>query len=230
LFFTIYINLFTIYWLAKYVIGMTEKDTIKSDTTVKSLQILTAEPAPLGLIGLAIAALVLASTNLKLASSTAESLMIPWILFLGATAQLIAGLMDYKRNNIFGATTFTTYSLLWYSTSLTLFITIFTGVKFDFTHYAYGLIGFLIFSIILTVASLMTNKTLFAILLFIDLAIAALVLNILCKTATEIVGVFLILVSAFSFYGAAGVLLNNMAGKTVLPLGKAIITPKKSSA
>ena len=229
MFFAIRINLFIIYWLAKYVISMTEKDTIKSETTVKSLPILAAEPAPLGLIGLAIAALVLASTDLKLASSAAESLMIPWTLFLGATAQLIAGIMDFRRNNIFGATTFTTYSLLWYSVSLTLFITIFTGVKFDITHYAYGLIGFLIFSIILTVASLMTNKTLFAILLFIDLAIVALVLNILCKTAAEIVGVFLVLVSAFSFYGAAGVLLNNMAGKTVLPLGKAIITPKKSS-
>ena len=228
MFFAIRINLLIIYWLAKYVISMTEKDTIKSETIVKSLPILAAEPAPLGLIGLAIAALVLASTDLKLASSAAKSLMIPWTLFLGATAQLIAGIMDYKRNNIFGATAFTTYSLLWYSVSLTLFITIFTGVKFDITHYAYGLIGFLIFSIILTVASLMTNKTLFAILLFIDLAIFALVLNILCKTAAEIVGVFLVLVSVFSFYGAAGVLLNNMAGKTVLPLGKAIITPKKS--
>ena len=208
---------------------MTEKDTIKSETTIKSLPILAAEPAPLGLIGLAIAALVLASTDLKLASSAAKSLMIPWTLFLGATAQLIAGIMDFKRNNIFGATAFTTYSLLWYSVSLTLFITIFfKDIPVDITHYAYGLIGFLIFSIILTVASLMTNKTLFAILLFIDLAIFALVLNILCKTATEIVGVFLVLVSVFSFYGAAGVLLNNMAGKTVLPLGKAIITPKKS--
>lgn len=228
MFFAIRINLFIIYWFAKYVISMTEKDTIKSETTVKSLPILAAEPTPLGLIGLAIAALVLASTDFKLASSTAESLMIPWTLFPGATAQLIAGIMDFRRNNIFGATVFTTYSLLWYSVSLTLFITIFTGVKFDITHYAYGLIGFLVFSIILTVASLMTNKTLFTILLFIDLAIVALVLNILCKTAAEIVGVFLILVSAFSFYGAAGVLLNNMAGKTVLPLGKAIITPKKS--
>jgi hypothetical protein len=208
---------------------MTEKDTIKSETTVKSLPILAAEPAPLGLIGLAIAALVLASTDLKLASSAAKSLMIPWTLFLGATAQLIAGIMDFRRNNIFGATAFTTYSLLWYSVSLTLFITIFfDDIPVDIKHYAYGLIGFLIFSIILTVASLMTNKTLFAILLFIDLAIVALVLNILCKTAAEIVGVFLVLVSVFSFYGAAGILLNNMAGKTVLPLGKAIITPKKS--
>lgn len=230
MFFAIRINSPIIYWLAKYVIDMVEKDIIKSETTVKSLPVLAAEPAPLGLIGLAIAALVLASTDLKLASSTAKSLMIPWTLFLGATAQLIAGIMDFKRNNIFGATAFTTYSLLWYSVSLTLFITIFTGVQFDITHYAYGLIGFLIFSIILTVASLMTNKTLFAILLFIDLAILALVLNILYHTAAELVGVFLALVSVFSFYGAAGVLLNTMTGKNILPLGKAIMSPKKSSA
>ena len=206
---------------------MTEKNTIKSETTIKALPISTADPAPLGLIGLAVAALVLASTDLGLASSTAKSLMIPWVLFLGATAQLIAGIMDFKRNNIFGATAFTTYSFLWYSISLTLYITIFTDVKFDMTHYAYGLIGFLIFSIILTAASAMTNKMLFATLVSIDLAIPVLVVHVLYGTAAELVGVFLLCVSALSFYGAAGILLNTMAGKTVLPLGKAIWTPSK---
>lgn len=200
---------------------MTEKNFLKSDIEVKKPLITVAEPAPLGLIGLAIAALVLASTDLKLASSTSKSLMIPWTMFLGATAQLIAGIMDYKRNNIFGATTFTTYSLLWYSVSLTLIITIFYNMKFDLTHYAYGLIGFFIFSIILTIASLMTNKTYFIILLFIDIAIISLVLNILIKSPTELVGGSLIIVSIFSFYGAAGVLINNMIGKNIIPLGKA---------
>ena len=205
---------------------MTDKNNTRSESDIKKLSIVVAEPASLGLIGLAVASLVLASTDLKLASSTSKSLMIPWTLFLGATAQLIAGVMDFKRNNIFGATTFTTYSLLWYSVSLTLYITIFTGVVFDLTHYAFGLIGFLIFSIILTVASIMTNKTFFSILMFIDLAILSLVLNILFKTPVELVGVFLILVSVLSFYGAAAVLINNMSGKTILPLGKYIWKPK----
>ena len=147
--------------------------------------------------------------------------MIPWTLFLGATAQLIAGIMEFKRNNIFGATTFTTYSLLWYSVSLTLIITIFYDIKFDFTHYAYGLIGFFIFSMILTIASLMTNKTFFVILIFIDIAIISLVLNILIKSPVEFVGGSLLVVSIFSFYGAAGVLINNMSGKNIIPLGKA---------
>ena len=200
---------------------MTDKNLLESDIEVKKPLITVADPAPLGLIGLAIAALVLASTDLKLASLTSKSLMIPWTMFLGASAQLIAGIMDYKRNNIFGATTFTTYSFLWYSVSLTLIITIFFDVKFDLTHYAYGLIGFFIFSIILTIASLMTNKTFFVILIFIDSAIILLVFNILIKFPAELVGGSLILVSIFSFYGAAGILINNMAGKNIIPLGKA---------
>jgi len=43
------------------VIHMAEKSTIKSETTVKDFPMFTAEPAALGLIGLAVAALVLAS-------------------------------------------------------------------------------------------------------------------------------------------------------------------------
>ena len=152
--------------------------------------------------------------------------MIPWTLFLGATAQLIAGIMDFKRNNIFGATTFTTYSFFRYSVSFTLIITIFFNINFDLTHYAYGLIGFFIFSIILTIASLMTNKTFFIILIFIDLAIITLVSNILIKSPAELVGVSLIIVSIFSFYGAMGILINNMTGKNIIQLGKAFWKPQ----
>ena len=196
-----------------------------SEINVKELPVSAAEPACLGLIGLAIAALVLASTDLGLASATSTSLMIPWTLFLGATAQLIAGIIDFKRNNIFGATAFTTYSLLWYAVSLTLYITQFTNIPFDITHYAYGLIGFLFFSLILTFASTLTNKTLFGILLAIDIAIITLVFHILYGVSAVPVGISLVAVSALSFYGAAAVLLNNMAQREILPLGSAYWQP-----
>jgi len=204
---------------------MTEKNIIKSETTVKAFPMFTAEPAALGLIGLAVAALVLASTDLGLTSSASKSLMIPWVLFFGATAQLIAGAMDFKRKNIFGATVFTTYSMTMYSISLTLFITIFTDVTFDITHYAYGLIAILVFSIIATAASLMTNKILFAILIFVDLAVIVLIAHYLYDASAVPAGIFLLLTSAFSFYAATAILLNTMAGKTILPLGSAIWKP-----
>jgi succinate-acetate transporter protein len=205
--------------------SMEEKSVIHTEATVRAWPV--AEPAALGLFGLAVAALVLASTDLKLALSTAKSLMIPWVLFFGATAQLVAGTMEFKRNNIFGATVFSVYAMTMYAIALTLFITIFTGVFFDITHYAYGLIGILVFSIIATVASVMTNKTFFAILIAVDLAVVLLIPHYLFEVSAQPAGVFLLLTSVLSFYGAAAILLNTMAGKTILPLGKALWVPVK---
>jgi uncharacterized protein len=205
--------------------GTNGNDTGFMDVNVKAFPV--AEPAALGLFGLAVAALVLASIDLKLASGTAKSLMIPWVLFFGATAQFIAGTMEFKRNNIFGATVFSVYAMTMYAIAVTLCITIFTGVKFDITHYAYGLIGILVFSIIATVASLMTNKTLFAILIAVDLAVGLLIPHYLYEISSQPAGVFLLLTSVLSFYAAAAVFINNMAGKTIIPLGKPFWTPKK---
>ncbi|MBM3696623.1 MAG: hypothetical protein FJW79_11960 [Actinobacteria bacterium] len=186
---------------------------------------LPAEPAPLGLIGLAVAALVLGLTDMGWASAADKSLMVPWTLFLGATAQLIAGIIDFRRANIFGATAFTAYALLWYAVSLTLVITIFSDAAVDTTHYAHGLIGFLVFSLILTVAATMTNTVLFVILIGIDFAIFFLVGQLLGGWPAEPVGVSLLAVSVSSFYGAGAVLVNRMAGRTVVPVGKALWRP-----
>jgi uncharacterized protein len=185
-----------------------------------------AEPAALGLLGLAIAALVLAAADLKLASGLEKSLMIPWIVMFGATAQLIAGTMEFKRNNVFGATVFTIYAMTMFSIALTLFINNSTLLsKGDITYYAYGLVGILVFSLIATVASLLTNKTLFAILIVVDLAVASLIPHYLYEMSSVPAGIFLLLTSIFSFYGAMAILLNTMVGRSILPLGKPLWTP-----
>ena len=198
---------------------MTQKTTEKTNPPPTN-QI--ADPASLGLIGLAVAALVLASTDLGLVPATAKSLMIPWILFFGATAQLIAGTMEFKRNNIFGATVFTTYAMTMYAIALTLFITSFTDIDFNIAHYGYGLIAILVFSIIATIASLLTNKMLFIILIFVDLAVIALIPHYFHNITAVPAGIFLLCVSITAFYTALAILLNTMAGKTILPLGKAL--------
>ncbi|MFX0097459.1 MAG: hypothetical protein ACFE7E_06840 [Candidatus Hodarchaeota archaeon] len=72
----------------------------------------------------------------------------------------------------------------------------------------------------------MTNLTFLTILIFIDLALGTLIPHVLLGTPAFIVGVFLVCVSASSFYGAAAVLVNTMAGKTVLPLGKKLWNPR----
>lgn len=201
---------------------MTEKNTEKTYSP-PSIQI--ADPAPLGLIGLAVATLVLASTDLGLVPTSAKSLMIPWVLFFGATAQLIAGTIEFKRNNIFGATVFTTYAMTMYAIALTLFITIFTDIEYTIAHYGFGLIAILIFSIIATIASLSTNKMLFIILIFVDLAVLALIPHYLYNITAVPAGIFLLCVSITAFYTALAILQNTITGKTILPLGKTIWKP-----
>jgi uncharacterized protein len=204
-----------------------KKGVVNTDVTVKALPV--ADPAALGLIGLAVAALVLGAVDLQLIGSVpSKSLMIPWILFFGATAQLIAGAMEFKRNNIFGATVFSVYAMTMYSIALTLVINNSSALNpGNLSHYAYGLVGILIFSLIATVASLMTNKVLFSILIAVDLAVALLIPHYLLEMSAQPAGVFLILTSVLSFYAAAAVVLNTMAGKTILPLGKPLWIPKR---
>ena len=203
-----------------------EKSVVNTKTIVKTVPV--AEPAVLGLIGLGVAALVLASADLGLASSVEKSLMIPWVLMFGATAQLIAGVMEFKRDNVFGATVFSVYAMTMFSIALTLFINNSTIVnKGDISYYAYGLIGILIFSLIATIASLMTNKVLFGILIAVDLAVAFLIPHYLYEISAQPAGIFLLLTSVLSFYAAAAIILNTMAGKSILPLGKAIWDLKK---
>jgi succinate-acetate transporter protein len=202
------------------------KSIDNTKATVNGISV--AEPAALGLIGLGVAALVLASADLRLASGVEKSLMIPWVLMFGAIAQLIAGVMEFRRNNVFGATVFSVYAMTMFSIALTLFINNSTFVnKGDITYYAYGLSGILIFSLIATIASLMTNKVLFGILIAVDLAIAFLIPHYLYEISAQPAGVFLLITSVLSFYAAAAIMLNTMAGKSIIPLGKAIWTPKK---
>ncbi len=180
-----------------------------------------AEPAALGLLGLAVAAFVLGASDLGLTQGS-KSLMIPWVLMFGATSQLIACFMEFKRDNIFGATVFGTYSMTMYAIALTLLIILFGGESFVIEHYGFGLIAILFFSLIATIASLMTNKALFSILIAVDLAVIFLIPHYFIGTSAFFAGIFLMLTSVLSFYTAAAVILNTMAKKVILRLGEPI--------
>ena len=201
--------------------------TQKTDDTATPIRYISmsAEPAALGLFGLATAAFVIGSGYLGWTSGDDKILMVPWILFFGATAQIIAGMIEFKRNNVFGATVFSTYAMAMFAIAFTLLFTIFGGVSFDITHYAFGLMAILAVSLIVTVASLMTNKVFFCILLVVDIALAGLIPHYLNSTSSFIGGIFLLATSVLSFYGALSILINTMAGKTMLPLGSAIWKP-----
>jgi succinate-acetate transporter protein len=71
----------------------------------------TANPAPLGLLGFGMTTVLL---NLHNAGFFPLNSMIMGMgLFVGGIAQVIAGTQEWKKNNTFGATAFTAYGFFW---------------------------------------------------------------------------------------------------------------------
>jgi succinate-acetate transporter protein len=74
-----------------------------------------ADPAPLGLAAFALTTFVLSFFNAGLVSSTGEPVVLCLALAYGGLAQLLAGMWEFRNNNTFGATAFTSYGAFWLS-------------------------------------------------------------------------------------------------------------------
>jgi uncharacterized protein len=203
---------------------------MSSDQNVQSVKIVTADPSAIGLLGLAIVTLVASSQKLGWTQGTA--LIIPWAIFLGACAQLMASIHDAKHNNTFGATAFGGYAFFWFSVGLTWLIQqgvlgekLAAGV--DPHQLGMAFIGYLIFSVYMTVGALKTNKVLFCIFVLIDLLFVGLVLTtfkIAPHVGHSLAGWSELAIAVVSFYGSAAVVLNTHFGKQVIPVGLPVLS------
>ena len=181
----------------------------------QKVKIVTADPSALGLFGLAIITLVASSQKLGLTSGV--SLVLPWAIFLGATAQLFACINDFKHDNTFGATAFGAYAFFWYSMGFTWLIQ--NGVfgeklaqATDTKQLGFAFLGYLIFTVFMTVGAMETHKVLFTIFVLIDFLFIGLSLNAF--------GIMPELTHGMSFYGSGAAVLNKHFGKVFLPVGK----------
>ncbi|MFI3173833.1 MAG: acetate uptake transporter [Bacillota bacterium] len=185
-----------------------------------------ANPTPLGLLGLAIVTTAAASQKLGITEGT--SLLIPWAMFLGASAQLYASIVDSKLNNVFGATAFGGYAFFWYSVGCVWMVQ--NGVfgetmqaNADIRQVGFAYIGYLIFSLYMTVAAAGASKLLFIILIFIDtllIGLACSALGIMYHEMHLLAAYSEAIVAVLSFYGSAAAQLNTQFGKVILPVGK----------
>ncbi len=189
-------------------------------------KIIIADPTALGLFGLAMVTLVASSSKLGLTGGT--SLVIPWAIFLGAAAQLVASLADAKKNNAFGATAFGAYAFFWFAVGMSWMIQggVF-GAKLaeaaDSKQLAVAFFGYLIFTLYMTVAATQTTKVLFAIFVLIDFLFIGLALTgfgIVPEFSHQLAGWSELGISLLSFYGSAAAVLNIHFNRVILPLGK----------
>ncbi|KUG03044.1 putative membrane protein [hydrocarbon metagenome] len=189
------------------------------------IQETVANPSPLGLLGLAMVTLVASSQKLGITDGTLY--IIPWALFLGATAQFVAGLYDFKHNNTFGATAFCGYGFFWFAVAATWMMSngtigVAEGVTGDIHQLGFAFLGYFIFTMFMTVGAMGANKVLFIIFFLIDLLFLGLFMSTLGWGGEfwhELAAYSEFCIAMMSFYGSAATVLNTHYGYTVLPVG-----------
>jgi succinate-acetate transporter protein len=180
----------------------------------------SANPAPLGLLAFGLTTVLLNLHNAGIFEM--NSMILAMGIFYGGIAQIIAGIMESKKNNTFGFVAFVSYGSFW----LTLVALIvmpklgWIGAASESAMVAY-LVMWGIFTGLLFVGTLRISKSLqfvFATLtiLFFLLALGDYSGNTALKTFTGYEG---IICGASAIYAGIGTLLNEVYGKTVFPLG-----------
>ncbi len=187
-----------------------------------------ANPAPLGLLGFGMTTILL---NLHNAGFfPIDTMILAMGLAYGGLAQVIVGIMEFKKGNTFGTTAFTSYGLFWWSLVLLLVLpntTIFIGLNAP-TESAMAAYFFVwgLFTFVMFFGTLKTNRALqfvfmsLAILFFL-LTIRDLTGNLILfgdLTIGMIAGFEGIICGSSAVYLALAEVLNEANKKTVLPI------------
>ena len=194
-----------------------EKETTE---VVMSAKDTTANPAPLGLMGFGMTTVLLNLHNVGLFKL--GTMILAMGIFYGGLAQIIAGIMEWKKGNTFGTIAFSSYGLFWLS-----LVTLLVAPKIGWGNVpeTSAMVAYLfmwgIFTLVMFIGTLKLNKALQFVfgsltLLFFLLALGDLTGNLIIK---RIAGYEGIICGLSAVYTALAQVLNEVYGKTIAPIG-----------
>ena len=186
-----------------------------------------ANPAPLGLLGFGITTVLLNLHNAGL--FPLDSMILAMGIAYGGLAQVIAGMMEFRKGNTFGTVAFTSYGLFWWSLVALLVLPSFsfTGISAP-TETAMAAYFFMwgLFTFTMFFGTLKTNRALQFV--FMSLAILFFMLTIRDLTGNptlfgeftfgNLTGIEGIICGLSAVYLAFAEVLNEAHQKTVLPI------------
>ncbi len=189
-----------------------------------------ANPAPLGLLGFGMTTVLLNLHNAGLFGL--NSMILAMGIAYGGLAQVIAGIMEYKKGNTFGTVAFTSYGLFWWSLVILL---VFPRISFwnvgsgsplqqssEASMAAYFFMWGL-FTFVMFFGTLKTNRALQFV--FMSLAILFFLLSIrdafgITGLYAQAVGIEGVICGFSAVYLALAEVLNEAHGRIVLPIGQ----------
>jgi uncharacterized protein len=192
----------------------------QTDQMVTRVTDTTANPAPLGLLGFGMTTVLL---NLHNAGFYELGTMILAMgIFYGGLAQVLAGVMEWKKGNTFGTTAFTSYGLFWLSlVALILMPGHGLGEATSKPAMAWYFFAWGLFTFVLFIATLRLNRALQFI--FLSLAVLFFLLTWRDASGSQAVGRLAgwegIVCGISAIYTGLAQVLNEVYGHVVLPLG-----------
>ncbi len=178
-------------------------------------------PAALGTFGITLG--LLSIVNAGLVGPESTTAFIPQAFFAGGLVILLAGLICFRRNELFTATVFTAYGIFWIALAFFFFFAerlALADPAVQGPAVGLTLLMWTIFTVFIWIASIKTNWT-----IFITFTVLVLVFAVLCAGfwtgspgLIQIGGYLGILDAALAFYLAGASLINPMFGREVLPV------------
>ena len=187
-----------------------------------------ANPAPLGLMGFGMTTVLLNIHNAMPEDFKINSIILAMGIFYGGFAQIIAGILEYRKGNTFGVTAFTSYGLFWMSlVFLWVFPTVFNGsaqaVAPSETYMGWYLFMWGLFTMMMFIATLKKNFTLSFIFLTLFILFYLLALKDWGFISGGWIGIEGIICGLSAIYLAMAEVINENLGKQVLPIGRPFI-------
>jgi len=192
-----------------------------NDSAPLQIKDTTANPAPLGLLGFGMTTVLLNLHNAGFYEL--NSMILAMGICYGGIAQIIAGIMEWKKGNTFATTAFISYGFFWLSLVVLIVLPkLNLAAPTDETSKAAYLAMWGLFTAVMFLGTFRLNRALQVVfgtltVLFFLLAIGdATNASASFKHFTGFEG----LVCGFAaIYAGLAQVLNELAGKTVLPLG-----------
>ncbi len=206
-----------------------------------------ADPAPLGLAAFALTTFMLSGHN---ANFIPDLMWVGLALFYGGLIQLLAGMWEFRNNNTFGSTAFSTYGGFWLglggfvvlAEATKLGGTLLTGKNDVANGLAWFVLSFAIFNFYMLLWSTRINLAVFGVFLTLQITEVLLAIGFwvaahrgVAPTGAEVGWIRAggwagIVTAAVAWYASAALVLAAMNnGRAILPTGKGLWTGDRFS-
>jgi len=177
-----------------------------------------ANPAVVGLAGFSLTTLVLQFHNVGWCGL--GPVVVLGLIF-GGLAQMIAGFQEQKMGNNFGYCAFVSYGSFWIGLALILLMNHFKIFPSSSTDLGWYLAAWMIYTFGMWIASMRIHTMMTLTFLTLFIGFLLLVLGHFGNPIwNKVAGYELMLCAACAMYMMYATIINDLAGKTVLPLGK----------